>query len=76
MTKNVMANLVTKMSVDSASFQKEMTKAEKLNKKYKRAANDANGASKKLSKGFKSAANSAAILNGPLGGCTSSFWIE
>jgi hypothetical protein len=67
MTNNVMANLVTKMSVDSASFQKEIGKAEKLNQKYKKAANDADGASKKLSNSFKVAANSAAIFNGPLG---------
>ncbi|MGV2871575.1 phage tail length tape measure family protein [Colwellia sp. E150_009] len=63
----VVGNLVTKMSVDSASFQKEIGKAEKLNQKYRKAANDADGASKKLSNSFKVAANSAAIFNGPLG---------
>lgn len=63
---DVLASLVTEMSVESAQFKREMKKAEAANQRYKKAANDASFANQKLSNAFSKAANTTATLTGPL----------
>jgi|GEM_PF-4144409 len=72
MAKSVLAELVTKMTVESSQFKKELerttAKTVKFGKEQKKAANDATFSSAKMSKAFKQAANSASTLQGPMGG--------
>jgi hypothetical protein len=75
MAKSVLAELVTKMTVESSQFKKELerttAKTVKFGKEQKRAANDAVFSNKKMSGAFRQAANSASALQGPMGGVSS-----
>lgn len=66
--RDVIANLVANMELQSAQFQKEMARVEARTKGYTRTAKAANDANYKLEGSFRRAANSTAILYGPLNG--------
>lgn len=75
MAKSTLAELVTKLSVESTQFKKELEKASAksvaFGKSQKTAANDSVFANKKMSDAFRQAANSASTLQGPMGGVSS-----
>ncbi|MFC4699391.1 hypothetical protein ACFO4O_04360 [Glaciecola siphonariae] len=75
MSKTQIAELVTKMTVDNAQFERQMRKSQTttgaLAKTQKRAANESVFGSNRMSQGFRQAANSAATLSGPMGGIAS-----
>jgi hypothetical protein len=75
MAKSVLAELVTKMTVESSQFKKELErttgKTVKFGKEQKKAANDAVFSNKKMSNAFRQAAQSASALQGPMGGVSS-----
>ncbi|MCL1126706.1 phage tail length tape measure family protein [Shewanella surugensis] len=71
MSQQVFANLVAKMDLESAKFQKELKGAAKQTTKFKKDAKAANDATTRLSQGLRRAANSAAFVTGPMGGVSS-----
>ncbi|MFW8589815.1 hypothetical protein ACOI22_03335 [Glaciecola sp. 2405UD65-10] len=75
MAKSVLAELVTKMTVESSQFKKELekttAKTAAFGKSQTKAANDSVFGSKKMSQAFRQAANSASTLQGPMGGIAS-----
>lgn len=75
MAKSVLAELVTKMTVESTQFKKELerttAKTVAYSKAQTKAANDSVFGSRKMSDAFRQAANSASTLQGPMGGVAS-----
>lgn len=75
MAKSVLAELVTKMTIESSQFKKELetttARTVKFGKAQKTAANDAVFSNNKMSDAFRNAARSAATLQGPMGGISS-----
>jgi len=85
MSKTVLAELVTKMTVESSQFKKELEKTTAKTVRFSRsqtqAANDTGklaasqkrttASTSKMSNAFRQAANSAATLSGPMGGISS-----
>jgi hypothetical protein len=85
MSKTVLAQLVTKMTVESTQFKRELerttAKTVKFSQSQNKAANDSgklaasqkrtSSSTRSMSDAFRQAANSAATLSGPMGGISS-----
>ncbi|MCC5855117.1 MAG: phage tail length tape measure family protein [Idiomarina sp.] len=68
MSRNTIATMVARLDADTARFQREMQRVGRDTARYNQRARAANDQNARLSNTFRRAANSAAVLQGPLNG--------